>query len=99
MKKICIAGGGPAGVMAAIFASENPENKIYIFDKGIILNTLLPTGGGRCNLAYNEYNFKELAKFYPRGEKLLYSIFSFNNGELRGYIFIGVIFVKELTCI
>ena len=76
MKKICIAGGGPAGVMAAIFASENPENKIYIFDKGIILNTLLPTGGGRCNLAYNEYNFKELAKFYPRGEKFLYSIFS-----------------------
>ena len=76
MKKICIAGGGPAGVMTAIFASENPENKIYIFDKGIILNTLLPTGGGRCNLAYNEYNFKELAKFYPRGEKFLYSIFS-----------------------
>ena len=28
MKKICIAGGGPAGVVAAIFASENPENKI-----------------------------------------------------------------------
>ena len=76
MKKICIAGGGPAGVVAAIFASENPENKIYIFDRGIILNTLLPTGGGRCNLAYNEYNFKELAKFYPRGEKFLYSVFS-----------------------
>ena len=75
-RRICIAGGGPAGVMAAIFASKNPSNKIYIFDKGIILNTLLPTGGGRCNLAYNEYNFKELAKFYPRGEKFLYSIFS-----------------------
>lgn len=76
MTKICIVGGGPAGVMAAIIASENPDNQIYIFDKGIILNTILPTGGGRCNLAHAEYNFKELAKFYPRGEKFLYSIFS-----------------------
>lgn len=76
MTKICIVGGGPAGVMTAIIASQNPENKIYIFDKGIILNTILPTGGGRCNLAHAEYNFKELAKFYPRGEKFLYSIFS-----------------------
>lgn len=76
MKKICIAGGGPAGIMAAVFASRNPQNQIFIFDKGIILNTLLPTGGGRCNLAYDEYNFKELAKFYPRGEKFLYSVFS-----------------------
>ena len=63
MTKICIVGGGPAGIMAAIFAYQNPENKIYIFDKGIILNTILPTGGGRCNLAHAEYNFKELAKF------------------------------------
>ena len=71
-----IIGGGPAGVMCAIFAAQNPENKIFIFDKNIILNTLLPTGGGRCNLAYAEFNFKELAKFYPRGEKFLYSVFS-----------------------
>lgn len=76
MTKICIAGGGPAGIMAAIHASKNPNNEVYIFDKGIILNTLLPTGGGRCNLAYSEFNFKELAKFYPRGEKFLYSVFS-----------------------
>ncbi|MDE6138348.1 MAG: aminoacetone oxidase family FAD-binding enzyme, partial [Candidatus Gastranaerophilales bacterium] len=37
---------------------------------------LLPTGGGRCNLAHAEYDFKELAKNYPRGEKFLYSVFS-----------------------
>lgn len=76
MTKVCIIGGGPAGVMAAIFASKNPENKISIFDRSIILNTILPTGGGRCNLAYSEFNFKELAKHYPRGEKFLYSVFS-----------------------
>ena len=41
-----------------------------------LLRTLLPTGGGRCNLAHAEYDFKELAKNYPRGEKFLYSVFS-----------------------
>ena len=76
MSKIGIVGGGPAGVMCAIFAAQNPDNKVFILDKGIILNTLLPTGGGRCNLAYNEFDFKELAKFYPRGQKFLYSVLS-----------------------
>ena len=75
-KKIAIIGGGPAGAMCAITAAQSTENEISIFDKGIILNTILPTGGGRCNLAYAEYEFRELAKFYPRGEKFLYSILS-----------------------
>lgn len=76
MTDTAIIGGGPAGIMCAVFASQNPENRILIFDKNIILNTILPTGGGRCNLAYCEFNFKELAKFYPRGEKFLYSVLS-----------------------
>lgn len=76
MTKIAIIGGGPAGVMCAIFAARNPENEIFIFDKNIILNTLLPTGGGRCNLANAIFDYKELAKNYPAGEKFLYSIFS-----------------------
>lgn len=76
MTKTAVIGGGPAGITAAIFASNNPDNQIFIFDKNIILNTILPTGGGRCNLAYSEFNFKELAKFYPRGEKFLYSVLS-----------------------
>ena len=96
MSDIGIIGGGPAGIMCAIFAAKNPDNKIFILDKSIILNTILPTGGGRCNLAYCEYNFKELAKFYPRGEKFLYSILSkfstadtiefFNNIGVETYV-------------
>ncbi len=32
MKKICIAGGGPAGIMAAVFLHQkNPQNQIFIF--------------------------------------------------------------------
>lgn len=69
-----IIGAGPAGC----FCAYNLQNfcKVTLFDIKEPLLTLLPTGGGRCNLAHNEYDFKELTKFYPRGEKFLYSIFS-----------------------
>ena len=49
---------------------------VTVFDKKSPLITLLPTGGGRCNLAHAEFDFRELAKNYPRGEKFLYSVFS-----------------------
>ncbi len=71
-----IIGGGPAGVFAAIFASKNPQNFITIYEKNDILKTLLPTGGGRCNLAHAEFGIRELAANFPRGEKFLYSVFS-----------------------
>lgn len=72
---VAIIGAGPAGCMCAYFTSKNGLNPTA-FDFASPLHTLLYTGGGRCNLAYAEYDFKELAKFYPRGEKFLYSIFS-----------------------
>ncbi len=59
---------------SASFSGEKVS--ITIFDKGAPLRTLLPTGGGRCNLAHAEYDFRELARNYPRGEKFLYSVFS-----------------------
>ena len=77
-KSIAIIGAGPAGCMCAYFASKDNDitQDVMIFDFAKPLHTLLYTGGGRCNLAYAEYDFKELAKFYPRGEKFLYSVFS-----------------------
>lgn len=74
---IGIIGGGPAGCACAYFLKQhNPDASVSIIDYGSFLRTILPTGGGRCNLAYYEFDFKELAKNYPRGEKFLYSIFS-----------------------
>lgn len=73
-KSVAIIGAGPAGCMCAYFASKHADVTLFDFSKP--LRTLLYTGGGRCNLAYAEYDFKELAKFYPRGEKFLYSAFS-----------------------
>lgn len=74
MCKVAIVGAGPAGCMAA--CNLNKHFEITLFDKNSPLKTLIPTGGGKCNLAHAEYDFKELAKSYPRGKKFLYSVFS-----------------------
>lgn len=74
-KSVAIIGAGPAGCVCAKFLKNNGFCPI-IFDKGKYLRTILPTGGGRCNLAHAEFNFKNLTKNYPRGEKFLYSVFS-----------------------
>lgn len=70
--KIAVIGAGAAGCCFACF-SKHP---VTLFEKKEPLKTLLATGGGRCNLAHAIYDFKTLAKNYPRGEKFLYSIFS-----------------------
>lgn len=74
ISKVAIIGAGPAGCMCAYFLQDCCD--VTVFDYASPLRTLLPTGGGRCNLAYSQYDFKELAKNYPRGEKFLYSVFS-----------------------
>lgn len=74
---IGIIGGGASGCACAYFIKKfHPEKKVSIIDYGNFLRTILVTGGGRCNLTHYEFDFKELAKNYPRGEKFLYSIFS-----------------------
>lgn len=74
ISKVAIVGAGPAGCMCAYFLQDYAD--VIIFDYASPLRTLLPTGGGRCNLAYAEYDFKSLAENYPRGEKFLYSVLS-----------------------
>ncbi len=72
--KIAIIGGGPAGCFCAYLLQRSFD--VTVFDFAPLLSTIIPTGGGRCNLAYAQYDYKELAKNYPRGEKFLYSVFS-----------------------
>lgn len=74
-KNIAIIGAGASGCLCAYFLLQKGI-EVTLFDKGTLLRTLLPTGGGRCNLAHAEFDPKELAKNYPRGEKFLYSVFS-----------------------
>ncbi len=71
---VAIIGGGPAGSFCA--AQLQTLCDVTVFELKSPLYSILPTGGGRCNFAYAEYDFKELVKNYPRGEKFLYSVFS-----------------------
>ena len=75
-KKVAIIGGGPSGCVCAYFALSNSALDVTIFDYRPLMASILPTGNGRCNLAYAEFDFKELTDFYPRGQKFLYSVFS-----------------------
>lgn len=74
-KNVGIIGAGASGCICAYFLLKSGID-VTLFDFGSPLRTLLPTGGGRCNLAHADYDFKELAGNYPRGEKFLYSVFS-----------------------
>ena len=74
-KTVAVIGAGPSGSICAKFLSDAGID-VTLFDKGKFLHTLLPTGGGRCNLAHADFDFKSLACNYPRGEKFLYSILS-----------------------
>ena len=71
---VAIVGGGPAGCTCAYYLQNHFD--VTVFDTNSLMFTILKTGGGRCNFSYNEPDFRELVKNYPRGEKFLYSVFS-----------------------
>ena len=73
--RVAVIGAGASGCICAYYLLK-ANIGVTLYDKNLPLRTILPTGGGHCNLAHAEYDFKELAKNYPRGEKFLYSVFS-----------------------
>ena len=51
MKTVVVIGGGASGMMAALSASENPDNRIIVLERQQrVGRKLLATGNGRCNL-------------------------------------------------
>lgn len=56
---ILVAGGGAAGIMAALTATENGKGKIFIIEKmGQLGKKILATGNGKCNYT-NYYQAKK----------------------------------------
>ncbi len=75
-KNVTIIGGGPAGFMAAITASENKNLRITLFDKMEETGSkLLITGKGKCNLTHQISRLDELMEGYGSGSQFLNSAF------------------------
>jgi predicted Rossmann fold flavoprotein len=76
--RVIVIGGGAAGFFAAINAAEfHPQAKITLLEKsGKVLQKVLVSGGGRCNVTHACFDNGLLARHYPRGEKELRSVFS-----------------------
>lgn len=73
---VAIIGGGPAGMMAGIFAAQNGA-KVVLIEKNHKLGTkLLLTGGGRCNITNNKINTKNLKEIYGKEADFLMKSFS-----------------------
>ena len=87
--KICVVGGGAAGMMAAIRAAQlgadvtlfekNKSQKIMqsesFFDNAYLGKKLLITGKGRCNVT-NDCTLDEFMKNVPVGSKFMFASFN-----------------------
>lgn len=72
MKKVCVIGGGAAGLMAAYAAAKN-GHQVVLFEKNEKLGKkIYITGKGRCNFT-NEVSAEDFFKNVVRGEKFLIS--------------------------
>ena len=98
-KRVCVVGGGAAGLMSAISASENgalvtlyeknrSEKKIAseeYFDNAYLGKKLLITGKGRCNVA-NASEIPDILKHIPQNPKFMYaSLYSFPPEKLMSF--------------
>lgn len=78
---VVVVGGGPAGMMAAISASQKGAKVILVEKNQTLGKKLLITGGGRCNVTNAEFDDRKLlAKFRGQG-KFLFSAFDKWNVE------------------
>ncbi len=74
---VLVAGGGPAGFMAAIAAAEAGARDVHILEATPEpLHKVLISGGGRCNVTHACWDPRALVGHYPRGGRALRGPFS-----------------------
>ena len=93
--KVVVIGGGPAGMMAAITASQN-GNRVTIVEKMQSLGRkLLITGKGRCNIT-SSLDMDEFIKNTPGNGMFLYSCYKqFTNQDIISFLKEQGLEVKE----
>src|SRR5271156_6604409 len=76
-ERIVIVGGGAAGFFAALACAEaRPDAEILILEKASqFLSKVKISGGGRCNVTHADFDAREFARRFPRGERALISAF------------------------
>lgn len=84
MKKVVVIGGGPAGMMAAIYAAEKCQ--VTLIEKNNKLGKkLFITGKGRCNITNNK-DISEFFDYIPVNPNFLYSsLYSFTNENTKEF--------------
>ncbi|MFZ2303628.1 MAG: NAD(P)/FAD-dependent oxidoreductase [Minisyncoccia bacterium] len=73
---VCVVGGGPAGMMSAIHASESGASVVLVEKNKTLGKKLIITGGGRCNVTNAIFDNRALAEKYGKKGKFLLSPFS-----------------------
>ena len=84
--KTIVIGGGPAGMMAAITASQSGDKVILIEKMKSLGRKLLITGKGRCNIT-SSLPIEDFIKNTPGNGKFLYSVYqSFTNKDIVKFL-------------
>lgn len=72
MKKVCVIGGGAAGLMAAYAAAKNGHQVTLLEKNEKLGKKIYITGKGRCNFT-NDVSAEDFLKSVVRGDKFLMS--------------------------
>lgn len=85
MSKVCVIGGGAAGMFAAIAAAQN-GNQVCLYEKNEKLGKkLFITGKGRCNVT-NACDTQDLFQNIIKNSKFMYSaIYGYDNWQVMNF--------------
>ena len=93
--KVIVIGGGPAGMMAAIAASQNGHKVTIIEKMNMLGKKLVITGKGRCNIT-SSLNIEDFIKNIPGNGRFLYSAFqNYTNQDIIQFLKEQGLEVKE----
>lgn len=93
--QVIVIGGGPAGMMAAISASQEKNNVILIEKMQTLGRKLLITGKGRCNIT-SSLDMSEFIKNTPGNGMFLYSCYkNYTNKDIIQFLKEQGLSVKE----